>query len=166
MCYTFFGSEMNELADTFMQIALREAQAAFDEGEVPVGAVVVFDNRVIGRGHNRIEALHDATAHAELIALTAAYEHFGDWRLDGCLLVSTLEPCTMCAGAAVHSRIGQIVFGASDPKFGGCGSIFSIPNDPRLNHQCQLFGGVREAECSALLRAFFRQVREEKQQLN
>lgn len=155
-----------EAIEHFMQIALREAKAAFDEGEVPVGAVVVFDNRVIGRGHNRVEALHDATAHAELIALTAAYEHFGDWRLDGCLLVSTLEPCTMCAGASVHSRIGRIVYGAKDPKFGGCGSIFSIPTDLRLNHRCELIGGVLEAEVSELMRAFFKRVRADKQQLH
>lgn len=150
----------------FMRLALREAELAFEEDEVPVGAVVVFENRVIGRGHNRTSALHDATAHAEILALTAAYEHFGDWRLENCYLFSTLEPCAMCAGAAVLSRIRTIVYGAKDPKFGGCGSIFMIPTDTKLNHRCELVGGIMEADVAELMRLFFQKVRKGKEEVN
>jgi tRNA(adenine34) deaminase len=150
----------------FMELALREAEQAFDEDEVPVGAVVVFENRVIGRGHNRTSALHDATAHAEIIALTAAFEHFGDWRLENCYLFSTLEPCAMCAGAAVLSRIKTIIYGAKDPKFGGCESIFSIPTETRLNHRCELVGGIMEPEVVDLMRLFFQKVRRDKEEVN
>ncbi|MEW6051658.1 MAG: tRNA adenosine(34) deaminase TadA [Candidatus Zixiibacteriota bacterium] len=150
----------------YMELALREAELAFEESEVPVGAIVVHENRVIGRGHNRTIALHDATAHAEIIALSAAYEHFGDWRLEHCYLFSTLEPCVMCAGAAVLSRVKTIVYGAKDPKFGGCESIFQIPTEPRLNHRCEIVGGIMEAEVSDLMRQFFQQVRQNKREVN
>jgi tRNA(adenine34) deaminase len=126
---------------------------------VPVGAVVVFEERVIGRGHNRTEALHDATAHAEMLALSAAYEHFGDWRLENCYLFSTLEPCAMCAGAAMLSRIETIVYGATDPKFGGCGSIVDIPKEERFNHQIEVVGGVLSDQASALMKEFFGRLR-------
>ena len=149
-----------------MALALREAQVAFEENEVPVGAVVVFENRVIGRGHNRTIALADATAHAEIIALTAAYGHFGDWRLENCYLFSTLEPCIMCSGASVLSRIKTIVYGASDPKFGGCGSIFTIPTEPKLNHRCEIVRGVCEDEVAALMKLFFQQIRQNKSKVN
>jgi len=150
----------------FMAMALREAQLAFEENEVPVGAVVVFENRVIGRGHNRTIALADATAHAEIIAMSAAYSHFGDWRLEECYLFSTLEPCVMCSGAAVLSRIKTIVYGASDPKFGGCGSIFTIPTETKLNHRCEIVRGVCEEEVSALMKLFFQQIRQNKSKVN
>jgi tRNA(adenine34) deaminase len=150
----------------YMELALREAQLAYEENEVPVGAIVVFENRVIGRGHNRTIALHDATAHAEIIALSAAYEHFDDWRLENCYLFSTLEPCIMCSGAAVLSRIKTIVYGASDPKFGGCGSIFNIPPEPKLNHRCEVIGGVLETEVASLMKQFFQQIRESKSKVN
>ncbi|MEW5796653.1 MAG: tRNA adenosine(34) deaminase TadA [Candidatus Zixiibacteriota bacterium] len=150
----------------FMQIAFREAELAYEKGEVPVGAVVMFENRVIGRGHNLTESMHDATAHAEIIALSAAYSRFKDWRLENCLLVSTLEPCAMCAGAAVLSRIKTIVFGARDPKFGGCGSIFDIPTDRKLNHRIEIVGGVMEAEIATLMQRFFREVRDGKERVN
>ena len=149
-----------------MGMALQQAAIAFEREEVPVGAIVVHENRIIGRGHNLTESMHDATAHAEIIALSAAYKHFGDWRLDGCYLFSTLEPCTMCAGAAVLSRIGTIVYGAKDPKFGGCGSIFEIPTEPKLNHRIQVIGGVMEPEISELMKSFFRQVRDRKGRVN
>jgi tRNA(adenine34) deaminase len=149
-----------------MQLAFREAELAYEKGEVPVGAVVVFENRVIGRGHNLTESMHDATAHAEIIALSAAYAHFNDWRLENCLLVSTLEPCAMCAGAAVLSRIKTIVYGAADPKFGGCGSIFEIPTERKLNHRIDVLGGVMETEIAALMQRFFREVRENKGKVN
>ncbi len=150
----------------YMELAIAEAEKAFERGEVPVGAVVVFENKVIGRGHNLTESLHDATAHAEMIALSAAYEHFGDWRLENCYLFSTLEPCSMCASASVLSRIHTIVYGAADPKFGGCESIFQIPTEPKLNHRCKLVGGVKEAEVAELMREFFRRVRKDKEKIN
>ncbi len=147
-------------------MALREAEAAFEEDEVPVGAVVVFENKIIGRGHNRTSALHDATAHAEIIALTAAYGYFGDWRLENCLLFSTLEPCAMCAGAAVLSRIKTIVYGAKDIRFGGCGTIFAIPTETKLNHRCEIVGGIMEPEVADLMRLFFQKVRKGKEEVN
>lgn len=150
----------------FMELAYREAEQALERDEVPVGAIVVFENRVIGRGHNLTESLHDATAHAEIIALSAAYKHFDDWRLENCYLFSTLEPCTMCAGAAVLSRLKGIVYGAKDPKFGGCGSVFDVPSEKRLNHQIELVGGVMEAEIAALMKRFFGQVRSRKERIN
>ena len=150
----------------FMAIALREAQEAFEKGEVPVGAIVVFEDRVIGRGFNQTESFHDATSHAEIIALSAAFNHFGDWRLENCILFSTLEPCAMCAGAAILSRIKTIVFGAHDPKFGACGSIFNLPSDKRLNHNIEIVSGVLSDEVSALMKDFFRQVRTNKENIN
>ncbi len=150
----------------FMEQAIREAEEAFKKDEVPVGAVVVFENKVIGRGHNLTESMHDATAHAEIVALSAAYRYFEDWRLENCYLFSTLEPCAMCAGAAVLSRIRMIVYGVKDPKFGGCGSIFSIPTEKRLNHRIELIGGVREAEITEMMRLFFQQVRNGKEKIN
>lgn len=143
----------------FMQAALREAKTAFEEGEVPVGAVVVLEERVIGRGHNRTETLHDATAHAEMIALSAACEHFSDWRLENCYLFSTLEPCAMCAGAAMLSRIATIVYGAADAKFGGCGSIVDIPGQDRFNHHIEVVSGVLADQAAALMKEFFVRLR-------
>jgi tRNA(adenine34) deaminase len=150
----------------FMALAFREAELAYEKGEVPVGAVIVFENRVLGRGHNLTESMHDATAHAEIIALSAAYSHFKDWRLEDCYLFSTLEPCAMCAGAAVLSRIKTIVYGAKDPKFGGCGSIFEIPTERKLNHRIEVVGGVMETESAAMMRRFFREQREGKEKVN
>lgn len=150
----------------FMRLAFDEARQAFEKAETPVGAVVVFEDRVIGRGHNQTERLHDATAHAEMIALSAAYNHFGDWRLQDCTLFSTLEPCPMCAGAAVLSRIKTIVYGVADPKFGACGSILDIPSEKRLNHHIEVIGGVMEAEVSELMKLFFQQVRKNKARIN
>jgi tRNA(adenine34) deaminase len=155
-----------EQLNSYMDMAIREAQLASQKGEVPVGAVVVFDNKIIGRGHNLTISMHDATAHAEMVALSAAYNHFGDWRLENCVLFSTLEPCAMCAGAAVLSRIQTIVYGAKDPKFGGCVSIFNITEEKRLNHRIELIGGVREAEIADMMRTFFRLVRKQKGGLN
>jgi tRNA(adenine34) deaminase len=150
----------------FMEFAIREAQLAFEESEVPVGAIIVHNNRIIGRGHNRTEAMHDATAHAEIIAMSAAYSHFDDWRLEDCYLFSTLEPCLMCTGAAILSRINTIVYAAPDLRFGGCGSVISVPKDNKLNHYCEVVGGVREAEVAELMRTFFQQVRKGKNKVN
>lgn len=150
----------------FMEHALREAQLAFEESEVPVGAVVAKDNSIIGRGHNRTIALKDATAHAEIIALTSASEKVGDWRLENCVLYSTIEPCAMCAGAAVLARIKIIVYGAKDPKFGACGSIFEIPSEKKLNHHIEVISGVMETESIELMQSFFRQLRKKKENAN
>lgn len=144
-----------ERAEHFMQQALREAARAFDEGEVPVGAVVVSDDQIVGRGHNQTERLGDPTAHAEIIAIGAAAGHFESWRLLGATLYSTIEPCVMCAGASVMARIDRIVYGATDPKFGGCDSIFQIPTDRRLNHQVAILHGIKAEECAAIMRKFF-----------
>lgn len=150
----------------YMELALREAGLAFEKGEVPVGAIVVFENRIIGRGHNLVETLHDATAHAEIIALTAASTHFNDWRLENCVLFSTLEPCLMCTGAAIHSRIKTIVYGARDPKFGGCGSIVNLPDLKKLNHKVEVAGGVLEDDIVGLMKDFFREIRKNKKRVN
>ena len=144
----------------FMRQALAEAQRAVDEGEVPVGAVVVFESRIVGRGHNQTERLKDATAHAEMIALSAAAEQFESWRLLGAELYVTIEPCAMCAGAAVLSRVQRIIFGVRDPKFGACGSIFTIPTERRLNHRIEITEGVLAEQASAMLVSFFRDKRE------
>ena len=150
----------------FMSMAMREAEQAFEEGEVPVGAVVVFDDKIIGRGYNRMAQLKDATAHAEMIALSAAYNKTGDWRLENCTLVCTLEPCAMCAGAAVLSRVQRVVFGARDPKFGGCGSIFEIPTNPKLNHRIEVIEGVMADEVAHMMKEFFVQVRKNREGVN
>jgi len=147
----------------FMEKALREARAAYDVEEVPIGAVVVKDNQIIGRGHNQTETLKDATAHAEIIAITSAAQKIGDWRLDDCSLYSTIEPCAMCAGAAVLSRIKTIIYGAPDIRFGACGTIFDVPTEKRLNHRIEIIAGVMEDEAAAMMQLFFRQLREKKE---
>ncbi len=139
----------------FMLAAIREADAARDEGEVPVGAVVIHNGRIIGRGHNLRETLQDPTAHAEMIALTAAAAELGSWRLSGCSLYVTLEPCAMCSGAVVLARIDRLVYGASDPKAGACTSLYNIPTDERLNHRVEVCAGTLSDQCSAVLTEFF-----------
>jgi len=165
-CLGNIGLKMKFDHDYFMAFALKEAQLAFEESEVPIGAVVASNNQIIGRGHNRTESLKDATAHAEILAITSAAEKIGDWRLEECILYSTIEPCAMCAGAAVLSRIKTIVYGARDPKFGACGSIFEIPTEKRLNHRIELISGVMEAETVELMQLFFKQVRQKKERIN
>lgn len=142
-----------------MQEALREARKALQTADVPVGAVVVVDDVIIGRGHNQREALTDPTAHAEVVSLRRAAQHLGSWRLNTAILYVTLEPCIMCVGAAVLSRIQGLVYGCKDPKAGACGSQFDIVGAQRLNHIFSVTAGVCDAEASALLRAFFRQLR-------
>ncbi|MEX1139038.1 MAG: tRNA adenosine(34) deaminase TadA [Bacteroidota bacterium] len=142
-----------------MKQALREAERAFENNEVPVGAVVVHEGRIIGKGYNQIEMLQDATAHAEMIALTAAASHLKSRRLEKCTLYVTLEPCPMCAGAIVLSRISTLVFGAYDAKAGACGTLLNIPEDKRLNHNPHVIGGVCDRESEDLLRGFFGRVR-------
>lgn len=135
--------------------ALSEALKALHADEIPVGAVVVHAGNIIGRGHNQVEMLKDPTAHAEMIAITSACATLGNKFLDECTLYVTLEPCPMCAGAAVWSRMKCIVYGASDLKAGACGTLFNIGANKKLNHQCEIIQGVREPECEELLRRFF-----------
>jgi tRNA(adenine34) deaminase len=143
----------------FMKAALMEARQAQAEDETPVGAVVVHRGRIIGRGHNQRETLRDPTAHAEMIAMTAAAAALDSWRLLDCTLYVTLEPCAMCAGALVLARIPRLVYGATDPKAGACGSLYRLHEDPRLNHRAELIAGVLEEECSSLLVEFFQRRR-------
>ena len=143
----------------YMGIALEEAQKAFEKGEVPVGAVVVKDGSVIGRGHNLVESAKDPTAHAEILAIRQAAEFLGGWRLAGCDLYVTVEPCAMCAGAVVLARISRLFIGTPDPKAGACFSVNHLVTDPRLNHQVELIAGILEEECKQLMRTFFRQLR-------
>jgi tRNA(adenine34) deaminase len=145
---------------TWMQAAIAEAEAAAAHDDVPIGAVVVHDGAIIGRGHNRREADQDPTAHAEILALREAAGVLGSWRLDGCTLYVTLEPCTMCAGALVLARLPRLVFGADDPKAGAVGALYDIPRDPRLNHTVEVVRGVEAERCGDLLREFFRARRE------
>ncbi len=139
----------------FMGEALRQAMKAYEAEEVPIGAVVVRAGRVIARAFNQVELLKDATAHAEMLALTQAEEAVGDWRLTDCTLYVTKEPCPMCAGAIVHVRLARVVFGAKDPKAGAAGSALNLLQFPTLNHRSEITGGVREAECRTLLQNFF-----------
>ena len=141
--------------DYFMREALRQAARAEEAGEVPVGAVIVREGRIIARAFNQVEQLKDATAHAEMLALTQAEEIAGDWRLTDCTLYVTKEPCPMCAGAMVHTRLARVVFGASDPKGGAAGGAINLLQFPTLNHHCKITGGVREPECRMLLKDFF-----------
>lgn len=144
----------------YMEEALALARRALGSDDVPVGAVVVRGGQVIGRGYNQREKLQDPTAHAEMIALTAAAEFAGQWRLDDCTLYVTLEPCPMCAGALVLARVRRLVYGARDPKAGACGSLFTLTQDPRLNHRVETVAGVLAKDCAELLREFFRRRRE------
>lgn len=142
-----------------MKRALQEAERAFDAGEVPVGALVVRDDVIVGRGYNQVERLNDPTAHAEMIAITAACETVGDKFLTDCTLYVTLEPCPMCAGAMVWARIGRLVFGAFDEKAGSASTLYNIPQDPRLNHRVEVISGVEADRAAGLLQSFFRQRR-------
>jgi tRNA(adenine34) deaminase len=143
----------------FMGEALRQAAQAYAAEEVPVGAVIVRAGRVIARAGNQVERLHDATAHAEMLAITQAEAALGDWRLTDCTLYVTKEPCPMCAGAMVHVRFGRVVFGARDAKGGAAGSALNLLQFPSLNHRCEITSGVREEECRALLQTFFAEQR-------
>jgi tRNA(adenine34) deaminase len=142
-----------------MKHALLEAQKACEQNEVPVGAVVVQNGKIIGRGHNQIERLQDPTAHAEMIAITAAANHLESRRLDDCTLYVTLEPCPMCAGAIVLARIPTLVFGSFDPKAGASGTLYNITHDRRLNHTVHVISGVGDRESEKLLKRFFGKVR-------
>ena len=155
--------EMPGSDEWFMRQAMKESRKALVKGEVPVGAIVVKDGRVIGRGWNQVETLKDATAHAEMIALTAAQEALGDWRLEGCTLYVTKEPCPMCAGAIINSRIKTVYYGAPDPKAGSCGTLVNLFELP-YNHQPEVVSGLLEDECAAVLRDFFRALRQRRKE--
>lgn len=146
----------------FMEEALEEAHKAFAIGEIPIGAVIEKDGQIIGRGHNLTESAKDPTAHAEMVAIRQASRTLGGWRLAGCNLYVTVEPCSMCAGAMVWSRINNLYIGAMDPKAGACGSVFNIVNDDRLNHRINVETGIMEEECSKLMKEFFAQLRNRK----
>jgi len=153
------GAQQREFDERMMRQAMAEAEAALGSEDVPVGAVVVHQGKVIGRGRNQRELLKDPTAHAEMIALTAASDAMKAWRLEGCVLYVTLEPCVMCAGAIVLARIRRLVYGADDPKAGACGSVYDIVEEGRLNHRVAVERGVLGPECGDLLREFFGQQR-------
>ena len=143
----------------FMREALVEARLAAGAGELPVGCVIARDGEVIARAHNECEARHDATAHAELLAIRRASAATGDWRLNRCVLYVTLEPCPMCAGAIMQARVGRLVYGAADPGQGCAGSLYRLCEDPAFPHFCRSDGGVLADECAALLKAFFQRTR-------
>ena len=145
----------------WMERALEQAELAAAAGEVPVGALVIKDGQIIGQGHNRNLLDNDPTAHAELVALRQAAARLGNHRLTGCTMVATIEPCSMCAGALIHARIGRLVYGASDPKAGAAGSIVQVINHPSLNHRMEVTAGVLSGKCSEILQRFFRQKRQQ-----
>jgi len=147
------------IEDFFMKFAILESKKSLKSGDVPVGAIIVKDNKIISRAHNQIEKKGDSTAHAELLAIQKAIKKLGYKHLLDCTLYVTLEPCAMCAGAIVLARIPRVVFGATDPKTGACGSLYNIVNDKRLNHRCEVISGVLEDECSKLLKDFFKKLR-------
>jgi len=142
--------------EKWMRLALREAEQAFHIKEVPVGAVIVRGSHLIGRGHNQMELLTDPTAHAEIISITAAASFLGDWRLEECTLYVTKEPCAMCAGAILNSRLEKVVFGCYDEKEGCCGSLYQICSDPRFSHKTAVKGGILQDDCNSLLVSFFK----------
>jgi tRNA(adenine34) deaminase len=144
-----------------MAAALREARTSAETDEVPVGCVIVHDGTIVGRGHNQVEGLKDATAHAEILAIGAASDALRSWRLDDCTMYVTLEPCAMCAGAIVLARVARLIYGAADPKAGACGSVLDVIHEPRLNHRVEVESGFMAEECEELLREFFRRKRRE-----
>jgi tRNA(adenine34) deaminase len=144
----------------YMTYALREAEKAYDSGEVPVGCVIVHDGDLVGKAHNLRETLQDPTAHAEVLAITQAANHLGSWRLEDTRMYVTLEPCPMCAGAIILARIPQVFYGAVDPKGGCCGTLMNLLEDSRFNHQPRVDGGLMSEECGGILSAFFREIRD------
>ena len=147
--------------ERFMRAAIKAAAIAEENGDVPIGAVIVYENQIIGKAYNQREQLQDPTAHAEIIALTQAAAAIGSWRLEGCRIYVTLEPCPMCAGALVLSRMDRLIFGCDDSKAGACKSLYNIVQDERLNHRLEVTSGVLREECSRLLQDFFQKRRTE-----
>jgi tRNA(adenine34) deaminase len=143
-----------------MGLALEQARLAGVHGEIPIGAVVCLQGQVIGKGHNLTRRLQDATLHAEIVAMRSAADYLGHWYMQDCTLYVTIEPCTQCAGSLLLARMGRLVFGATEPKFGACGSVNNLLVDPRLNHRVEVIAGVMATECSAVMKKFFRDLRE------
>ena len=158
-------TNINENDERFMGMAIDQAYIAQENGDVPIGAVIVCEDKVIGKGYNQRQQLNDPTAHAEMIALTAAAEAVGNWRLHNCTIYVTLEPCTMCAGALVLARIDRLVYGCPDPKAGACGSLYNTVQDDRLNHRVEITAGVLQDKCSKVLQNFFQKRRKENGQI-
>ncbi|OGX36116.1 MAG: tRNA-specific adenosine deaminase [Omnitrophica WOR_2 bacterium RIFCSPLOWO2_02_FULL_50_19] len=150
---------MTKIDEIYMSEALKQAYEAFENDEVPVGAVIVHNGRIIARAHNQIEMLRDPTAHAEMIAITQAAASLGSERLLGCSIYATIEPCPMCAGALVLARVKRVYYGAKDPKTGACGSVFNIVNSKKLNHRIKITGGILAKDCGSLLTEFFKKKR-------
>lgn len=163
--HTIIKADQADKDHYFMGLALDEAERAFLKDEVPVGAVLVRDADVVGRGCNATEGDKDPTAHAEIVAIRAASGAIGSWRLSGLTLYVTLEPCTMCIGAAILARVDRLVFGAFDPKSGAVGSLYDIASDERLNHRIDVLSGVRGSECSEILKRFFKDLRERRKDI-
>lgn len=159
--HDYAETELVDWDGMFMRQALLMAEQALEADEVPVGAVITFGNRIIGAGGNQREALQDPTAHAEMIAITQAAASLESWRLEGCTLYVTLEPCPMCAGAILQSRVARVVYGARDPKAGAVDSLFRLLDDPRLNHRAEVTGGVMADRCGAILSHFFQEKRKQ-----
>ncbi|HEY3767681.1 MAG TPA: tRNA adenosine(34) deaminase TadA [Candidatus Angelobacter sp.] len=154
-------ADMQPRADAdWMELALEQAALAGQAGEVPVGALVIKDGEIIGRGHNRNLLNNDPTAHAEIIALREAAAHLGNHRLSGCMMITTIEPCSMCAGALIHARISRLVYGSADIKAGAVGSVLEVLNHPRLNHKMEVTGGILADRCAEIIQDFFRRKRE------
>jgi len=149
----------NKSDEYWMEFAFKEAEKAFEKKEIPVGAIIVKDDQIIGRGHNLREQLHDPTAHAEILAITSAAETLGTWRLENCILYVTLEPCPMCAGAVLNARLPKVVFGAYDNDAGMCGPVDNLCDQNLLNHKANVKGGVLQQKCGALLDYFFKRIR-------
>jgi tRNA(adenine34) deaminase len=155
---------MNNNDEYFMRLAIEEAKKAEDINEVPIGAVIVLNNKVVASAYNLRESTQNATTHAELLAIQSACNSIGSWRLENAVLYVTLEPCPMCSGAIILSRINKVVFGAHDPKAGCAGSLMNLLEDKRFNHQCEVVSGVLEYECSQMLSTFFKGIRNKKRQ--
>jgi len=159
------NNEFKQTDQQFMKAAIEQAKIAEENGDVPIGAVIVYKNQIIAKAYNQRQQLNDPTAHAEIIALTQAAAFVQNWRLNGCAMYVTLEPCPMCAGALVLARLDRLVYGCDDPKSGACGSIYNIVADERLNHRLQVTAGVLAEDCGAQLQSFFQKRRNEKTEL-
>ncbi|MBN1788458.1 MAG: tRNA adenosine(34) deaminase TadA [Sedimentisphaerales bacterium] len=153
------SQKQDSLDSQFMTAAIDQANIALQNGDVPIGAVIVYENQIIAKGYNQRHQLNDPTAHAEIIALTAAAEYIGNWRLHNCSIYVTLEPCCMCAGALVLARLDRLIYGCDDPKAGACGSIYNIVQDMRLNHRLEITKGILAEDCAKLLQDFFKSKR-------
>jgi tRNA(adenine34) deaminase len=152
---------MNSIHEKWMQYALREAEKAYEENEVPVGCIIIFRNTIIAKSYNQVETLKDPTAHSEILAITSAAEYLQSKQLIDCSMYVTLEPCTMCAGAIVLSKLENLYFGAYDKKSGACGTVLNITNNKSLNHKCNVYGGLMDFDCAELLKSFFKDRRQD-----